>query len=107
MIRWTTPTFTIRLKESADIDLTEADNMYFTVANKMVTITKSGDDLEVEPKTVKVFLSQEDTGRLIEGEAEIQLNWTYTDLISGKVRRAATKPKKIRIDKNLLGEVVE
>lgn len=107
MIRWTTPTFTIRPKNAPYLDFTEAENVYFTVATKVTTITITGDGLEIEPGVVKVFLSQEDSGKLHEGEAEIQLNWIYTDSASGKTRRAATVPKKIRIDKNLLREVIE
>lgn len=101
MIRWTTPTFIVRLRNADDVDITEAKNVYFTVATRTATITKTGEDLEVGPQSVEVFLSQEESGRLHEGPAEIQLNWTYSD-----GRRAATVTKQIRIDKNLLREVV-
>ena len=102
MIRWTTPTFTINLINAGDVDLTDAENVYFTVATKTATITKTGDDLDVEAQSVAVYLSQEESARLPEGVGEIQLNWTYAD-----GRRAATVVKQIRIDKNLLREVVE
>lgn len=102
MIRWTTPTFTINLRDAGDVDLTEAEHVYFTVSTKTSTITKTGEDLEVAAQSVEVYLSQEESARLPEGTGEIQLNWTYPN-----GRRAATVVKQIRIDKNLLREVVE
>lgn len=102
MIRWTTPTLTIRLRNAEHLDLTTARNMYFTLEGPLETITKMGDSLEIETQTVKVYLSQEETGSLGVGYGEFQLNWTYTN-----GRRMATVPKRILITKNLLKEVVE
>lgn len=107
MIRWTTPTFVISPRNVPSLDFTQAESMYFTITTNSIKITKTGKDLSIEPQLVKVYMSQEDTGKLKEGEAEIQLNWMYTDALTGRRLRAATKPRKICIDKNLLGEEIE
>lgn len=113
MIRGTTPTFTLKLKNKdgtpCEIDLREASNIYFTVSQGSTSITKkAGEDLElVDGKTVHVFLNQEESLRLREGQkTELQLNWTYID-VDGNTRRAATVVRDIGLDKQLIRKVIE
>lgn len=108
MIRGTTPTFTMRIKDQYEIDLNEAKNIYFTVAQGANTITKTGDDIEIADKrTVLIFLNQRESLSLKETKADVQLNWTYLDTDGETVRRAATKVKEISLDKQLLKKVIE
>lgn len=108
MIRGTTPTFTFTIKDDT-VDLTEATNVYVTLRQGSKEITKTGDDLEIDARTVNVFLKQEESLGLIETvNAEVQINWTYIDPTDGAtVRRAATKVKTIQITKQLLKRVIE
>ena len=98
MVQATTPTFILTLP--SDIDLGEAQNVYFTLrqgptfVNKKVT-TISGN-------TAYVSLTQAETVALMQGTASVQLNWTY----SGGLR-AASKIVNINIDGNLLTGVIE
>lgn len=100
MIRATTPTYILTLPDTAEVDLTEMTEVHFTlvqgknnIIDKIVTPTDS--------KTVEVTLSQEDTINLKDGIAEIQLNW-----IDASGNRGATYVSTIRIDKQLLNEVL-
>lgn len=112
MIRGTTPTFTLKLRSINDqpcqVDLNEADNIYFTISQGCKTITKSGEDLELaDGQTVLVYLSQEESiGLRDKMKTEIQLNWTYKDS-AGNARRAATKVREIALDKQLIQKVIE
>lgn len=108
MIRGTTPTFVLTI-QSQTLDLTQANNVYVTIAQGAKLIEKSGNDLEVGTKTVSVWLDQEESLKLNEGtNAEIQVNWTYLDPLDNEtVRRAATKVKSIQISKQLLKRVIE
>lgn len=108
MIRGTTPTFTLVIADDSDVDLTQANRVYFTICQGAKIITKSGEQLEVsDGKTVSVFLDQEDSMSLREGQkAEVQLNWTYTGA-DGKSRRAATPVKEVTIGRQLLKQVIE
>ena len=100
MIRATTPTYILTLPESAEVDLTEMTEVHFTLVqyrteiDKIVTPTDS--------KTVEVTLTQEETLNLKDGAAEIQLNW-----IDANGKRGATYVQTIRVDKQLLNEVLE
>lgn len=100
MIRATTPTFTLTLPETSNVDLTEASKVYFTISqgsfalNKLVTPT--------DAHTVEVDLTQDESLNLKDGKsADIQLNWVYS---GGK--RSATKVKSIIVDKQLYKEVI-
>lgn len=107
MIRATTPTFTLTIK-SDTLDLSEAENIYVSLAQgKCFYLEKSGDAIELTvPRTVEVWLSQEESISLAEGmPVEIQVNWTYLDG-NGNVRRAATKPKSVQVTKQLLKRVI-
>lgn len=107
MIRGTTPTFTFTIRND-DIDLGAAKNVYVTLAQGYKLIEKTGADLEIETRTVSVFLTQEESLRLMEdSNCEVQINWTYLDIDGTTVRRAATKVKSIQISKQLLKRVIE
>ena len=108
MIRATTPTFTFTIK-SDTLDLSEAANIYVSLAQgSRFYLEKTGEDIELTPpRTVAVWLTQEESLQLIEGvPLECQINWTYLDA-SQNVRRAATKPKNIAVTKQLLKKVIE
>lgn len=101
MIRGTTPTFKLRLKDTS-IDLTKADNIYVSFSQKSVRLMKSGEDLEVNGNEVDVYLTQEESLKFVDGEVEIQINWTYDD-----GSRACTNIVTINVSKNLIGSVLE
>jgi hypothetical protein len=78
MIRATTPTYVLTLPRSSEIDLTQASAVYFTLKQGTVTIDKEA--TPTDAKTVEVSLTQQETLRLQEGkQAEVQLNWIYSD----------------------------
>lgn len=108
MIRGTTPTFTFTIN-SQTLDLTEAENVYVTIKQGSKEITKTGEDLDVSPTVVSVFLNQEESLSLRETmDAEVQINWTYLDPVDNTIiRRAATKIKSIKVAKQLLKRVIE
>lgn len=105
MIQGTTPTFTFTIKNQ-EINLSEATNVYVTLAQGIKLIEKQGSDLQIDGSTVSVWLTQEESLKLTEGlDAEVQINWTYSD--GGTIRRAATKVKSIPVSKQLLKRVIE
>lgn len=95
----TTPTFHL-LFNSDTLDLTTATNVYVTLTGQ-TTITKSGEDLAVEEKSIDVHITQEESLALGEGVIEIQANWTYGS------ERAASTIVRHRMTRQLLGEVIE
>ena len=99
MVQATTPTFVLTLPET--VDLSEAENVYFTIRQNQTLITKSGDNITVDGNTVYVPLSQAETVRLYNGVAKIQLNWTYAD-----GNRACSNIVNIKVDSNLIMEVL-
>lgn len=101
MIRGTTPTFQLILKDET-IDLTEALNVYATFKQGSKVITKTGEDIDVSPTQVDVYMSQEETLGFRYGDIRIQLNWTYSD-----GSRACTKIVKKNVGKNLIERVLE
>lgn len=107
MIRGTTPTFTMTIKDE-NIDLNIADNMIFTIEQGSYSVSKESDDIEIEDgRTVHVFLTQEESLRFKPGApAELQLNWTYQDA-NGRTHRASTRVKEIEIEKQLYRKVIE
>ncbi len=109
MIRGTTPTFTFTIRDE-NLNLNEAANVYVTIAQSGKLIERSTGDasLNVDGRTVSLWLTQEESLRLTEGvNAEVQINWTYMDSDGVTVRRAATKLKTIPITKQLLKRVIE
>lgn len=100
MIRATTPTFTLTLPDSSEVDLTEASKVFFTISQGSTAITKQVTPTDAH--TVEVFLTQAESLSLRDGKAaDIQLNWIY----SGGVR-AATFVKSIKVDKQLYKVVI-
>ena len=98
--RGVTPTFTLTF-DSDDLDLTQADHVYVTFANK-ATITKSDADLDIRAKQISVYLTQEETLSFKEGATAIQVNWTY-----GDGSRAASEIVRYTFNAQLLNRVVE
>lgn len=104
MIRGTTPTDTITIKNPGDLDLTTVLDVYVTIRQGQVSITKTGEDLDVAKAAVSYCLTQQESLRFKDGAAEAQINWTYMD--NGGKKRAATKWLPIQIDKQLLERVI-
>ena len=73
MIIGTTPTFTLRLKKVCDVDLTQVNNIYVTLRQGTIVITKTGNDLVVvDSKTVQFSLTQtESLGFVIDKSIEL------------------------------------
>ena len=106
MVRYTTPTFSLKLPET--VDLTYAENVYVTFSkpdSDSVIITKTGEDLTVAAHQVDVGLSQAETARFPFGKMLIQLNWTYRS--GAELKRACTKKACVTVSENLLAEVIE
>lgn len=100
MTPWTTPTYI--LKFPAGIDMSLIKNFYFSLKQGAANIKKTGSEISVDGNRIIVELEQEETGRFVEGEAELQLNWTY----AGR-KRSCSKIVKVSATDNLLKEVVE
>lgn len=98
--RGTTPTFTLSF-EGTDVDLTGAKDVYVTFVGKGQKITKTGEDLVVDQKSISVFLTQSDSLKLPVGDVELQANWTYAD-----GRRCASDCVTYKFTKQLLEKVV-
>ena len=106
MVRATTPTLTLTINDES-VDLTAARNVYVTLEQNNTTLTKTGEELDVDARVVKVWLSQTESLALTEGQPlNIQINWTYVDADGVTVKRAATNVAKITITRQLLDEVI-
>lgn len=99
MVQATTPTFILTLPN--DVDLSIANNVYFTMRQGCTCIQKYGEELEISTNVVSVYLNQSDTLKLTKGSAQLQLNWTYN---AGE--RACSEIKTIPVTENLLKEVI-
>lgn len=111
MIRGTTPTFVLKLKNKdgtpSTINLNEASNVYFTIAQGGKSITKTQEDLVIDGNTVSVYLTQKESLSLKEKVmTELQLNWTYEDNVDHITKRAATKVREVELDKQLYKEEI-
>ena len=100
MVRATTPTLVLTL--SIDIDLTEAENVYFTMTQGYYKICKDKSGLSIQGNEVRVPLTQPETLPLYEGGATLQLNWTYPGGL-----RACSEIVTLQIGDNLLRRIVE
>ena len=76
--------------------------MYVTIRFGLQQITKTGADLTVEPKTIALFLTQEETLQFPEGNIYIQANWTTS---GGK--RCASEVVAQPFSQQLLPEVLQ
>lgn len=99
--RATTPTFICTFDEDG-LDLTTAHNVYVTFEQRTKSLTKSGDDIEVEPKQITIYLNQAETLEFSEGKIEVQANWTMAN-----GRRACSEVVFVVLSKQLLRRVVE
>lgn len=100
MIRGTTPTLTLTVGDSS-IDLSTADAVYVTVTRGGEIVTKTGADVSVTGNVVECWLTEEESLKLSDGPANIQVNWTFDG-----DKRAATKVASINIGKQLLLEEI-
>ena len=108
MVRATTPTLTLRIRETS-VDLTQARNVYVTLSQgETFNLTKTGADLDVEARVVRVYLTQIESLQLqISQTLNAQINWTYLDPDGITVRRGATNVGGIPVTRQLLPEVIE
>lgn len=98
-IQATTPTFVISLPNA--VDLTAARTIEFSLRQHRTLISKTDVALD-GTHTVRVGLTQQETLRFQEGEADLQLNWTYAD-----GSRGAIYIIKVNIVENLEKRVIE
>ena len=77
-VRGTTPTYIINLRDQT-FDLTQAENVYITFKGRINKIRKSGTDITVNPHSLEVTLSQQDTLSFCPGDVTIMANWTYAN----------------------------
>ncbi len=107
--RGTTPTFVCEFEEEG-LDLTNVDSVYvsFSYTRKLANgktethvFTKTGSSLEIEPKKIKVYLTQQDTFKFDVGTIEIQANW-----LTWSGQRYASEIVKYEISKQLLGRIL-
>ena len=102
MIRGTTPTFKLKLKDTS-VDLTKADNVYVSFSQKSVRLLKTGEDLDVSEHGIDVYLTQAESLKFLADDVvDIQANWTYDD-----GSRACSNIVTISVGKNLIGRVLE
>ena len=100
MVQGTTPTFTLTLPNT--IDLEEAAHVYFTMRQGSAIVTKDESDMDISANVAEVYLSQSDIVRFSRStDAEIQLNWTYSD-----GSRACSEVKTIVVGENLHKAVI-
>ena len=99
--QYTTPTFILTFTKDG-LDLTQAANVYVTFRSGMNVVTKKGNDLIVQAKSISVHLTQKDTAKFRHGDIEIQANWT-----TALGDRAASDVVNYKIDKQLLMAVIE
>ena len=97
----TTPTFTLTFTQQ-DLNLTTARNVYVTFKQGLQTLTKTGEDLVVNEKSIEVYLSQDETISWRVGSIQIQANWTTA---SGS--RFASEVATYDLSEQLLEKVVE
>ena len=104
MIVGTTPTFTLTVLNNDELDFNEVQNIYFTIRQSNIKVTKTTSDITILAKNkVQITFTQAETIQFkYNTPVEIQLNWTYQDGV-----RAATFIKTIDMFKNLIGEVIQ
>lgn len=99
--RYTTPVFTLTFSEKT-LDLTQARDVFVTFVQADKAITKTGEDLDVTEKTIRVYFSQEDSAAFYVGDVNIQANW-----VTGDGNRAASEVVKYQFTEQLLKQVIE
>ena len=98
--QFTTPTFTLTFNEE-NLNLQETENVYVTFRSRDYILTKTGESLDIQEKSIGVRLSQTETARFQTGDVEIQANWT-----TAGGERAASEIVCYSISKQLLQKVV-
>lgn len=98
MVQATTPTFVLTI---ADADLTEAEEIIFTLTFGCATLTKTKADMTVTEHTLSVYLTQAETLQFSRGTAQMQVNWTYAN-----GSRACTNIVNVDISPNLHKAVI-
>lgn len=98
----TTPDITCRFNIDL-VDLSEAHNIYLTLAQNGRKLRKSGDSIAIIDNCVCAFLSQKETLWLDpDKEVQLEVNWTYSN---GK--RGKSVIKSLSVDETLEKEVLE
>lgn len=98
--RATTPTLTLTFTSSS-VDFTSATSVYVTLRQGFRKLTKTGNDLVLEEKSIGVYLTQAETLDFVEGDVKVQANW-----ITSAGGRVASTVKTINISEQLLDEVI-
>ena len=97
MVQATTPTIIMNLPNT--VDLTQAQTIVFTLTQGSNLIKKVITNASAHQ--VSVYLTQEETLGLSNGNAQVQLNWTYSD-----GSRACTNIVNISVTPNLYKGVI-
>lgn len=99
MYKGITPTFTLTLPNSVNLD--NASNVYVSFAGRKgeTLITKASEDLSIDQNVVSVYLTQEETLSFPTGPVNIQINWTYIE--GNKTKRACSDIVTASFSKNL------
>lgn len=104
MRQYTTPILNITLKYKDGTTATnlEFDYLIFSLRSKCYKIDKTIQKEMVEEGVFSVSFTQEETSQMKLGETvEMELNFFYQDI------RFATNIKQMKIDRNLLQEIIE
>lgn len=104
MINYTTPSIPLLVK---GIDLTDGYDVYVTLEQENIELTKSGQDISMVKKTndteVTIVLTQEESAMFRwNASVMIQVNFIDSDGV-----RDATNPVTISVMRNLLDKVIE
>lgn len=103
MIQGTTETLIFTIEDDGVV-LPDASAVWVTIQQKGTRISKNGNALRIDGKTIEVELTQAESLRLTKGTAEAQANW-LVDSYGGK-QRIATIPVSFEIEKQLLPKVL-
>ena len=108
MIEWPTPDYVFRIRDE-NVDLTQAINVYVTFVQGSYSCTKTGSDIQVSEKEVRVWLDQDESSvfKASNSKVEVQINWTYNRDGQTKIGRAATTIKSFQVTRNLLQKAIE
>ena len=100
--RGTTPTITMQFSATKypDLDLTATSDVVVTFRSGMRIINKEDNYLDVDEKSIGIYLTQRDTlgfGKI----AKIQANW-----LTPEGKRGSSKVYEIPVDEQLLEKVM-
>lgn len=102
MIKGTTPSYIFEIPE--EVDFEKIDNVRATFESKTSKITKDlgSMDLDPENKSIKLFLTQEETFELSTGDCTLLVRIHLNDETA-----LSTHPMKIRVDDTTDKEVIK